>query len=91
MEGVSKMNPILNHLLTNWKTSVQGLLSVTIALGVYFTAIPSGVIDQKTVGIITVVTGAAKVLLALIQSDAKPAVSSSVTIETTKPTETTKG
>lgn len=79
------MNPVVNHILTNWKSSLQAVLSAVIALGVYFTAIPSGVIDQKTVGIITVVTGAAKVLLGLIESDAKPSVTSSVTIEATTP------
>lgn len=41
------MNPVVNHILTNWKSSLQAVLSAVIALGVYFTAIPSGVIDQK--------------------------------------------
>ena len=57
------------HLLANWKTSLQSILSAMIALGVYFTAVPSGVLSQHTVGIITVVTGAAKVILGLLQKD----------------------
>jgi hypothetical protein len=79
------MNPIIQHIVTNWKSSLQSILSVVIALGVYFSAIPSGIIDQHTVVILTVITGAAKVLLGLIQSDAKPAVTSSVTVQTTTP------
>jgi hypothetical protein len=79
------MNPILSHLLTNWKTSVQGVLSVTIAMGTYFAAVPSAQISQHTAGSIAVATGAAKVILGLLQSDAKPSVSSSVTIETITP------
>lgn len=75
-----------SHIAANWKTSLQGVLSAVIALGTYFTLTPSNVIPQRTVGIITLVTGAAKVILGLIQSDAKPSVTSSVTIETTTPT-----
>lgn len=78
------MNPILQHLISNWKTSLQGILSAVIALGVYLAAVPTTVIPQHTAAIIAVIVGAAKVLLGLIQSDAKPAVTSSVTVETTK-------
>lgn len=79
------MNPIIAHLLGSWKTSLQGMLSAAVALGTYFTITPSGVLPQHTVAMITLATGAAKVLLGLIQSDAKPSVTSSVTIETTAP------
>lgn len=77
------MNSALQHIAANWKTSLSSLLTAAIALGTYFTVTPSNVIDQKTVGILTLVTGAAKVILGMIQSDAKPAVTKSVTIETT--------
>ena len=80
------MNPIWQHIAGNWKTSVQSLLSVVIALGTYLSAVPTGTIPQKTAVAITIAVGAAKVLLGLIQSDAKPAVTSSVTVETTIPT-----
>jgi hypothetical protein len=79
------MNPIIEHLIGNWKTSLQGILSAAIALGVYFTVTPSNVLSQHTVGIISLFVGAAKVLLGIIQSDAKPAVTSSVTVEATTP------
>jgi hypothetical protein len=79
------MNPILQHLVTNWKTSLQGILSAVIALGVYLAAVPTTVIPQHTAAIIAVIVGAAKVLLGLVQSDAKPSVTTSTTIETTTP------
>ena len=80
------MNPILQHIVGNWKSSVQSLLTGVIALGTYFAAVPSTVIPQQTAIWITVAVGAAKVLLGLLENDAKPEVTSSVTINTTAPT-----
>jgi hypothetical protein len=84
------VNTAIQHLIGNWKTSLSGLLTSLIALGTYFTVTPSNLIPQKTVGILTLVVGAAKILLGLIQSDAKPSVTSSVTIEATVPVDPAK-
>ena len=89
------MNAILQHIVGNWKTTVSGILSAIIATGVYFAAVPTAVlqeneITQKEIFWATVVFGLAKVFLGLIQSDAKPAVTSSVTVETTTPVEPKK-
>lgn len=70
--------------LKNWKTTVQGILSGVVTLGVYFTALPTGVIPQKTAGYITIGTGAAKVLLGLFEKDADNITSSDVEAATVK-------
>lgn len=57
------------NALVNWKSSLSGLLTFVIATGVYFSAVPSGVMSQKHVLIITLITGLAKVYLGLIQKD----------------------
>jgi len=65
----SVLSDALTHAVTNWKSSVQGVLTVAIAAGTYFTVTPSNVLSQKTVGVITLVTGLAKVMLGLTQKD----------------------
>ena len=65
------LSDALSHLLENWKSTVQSLLTVVIALGTYLAITPSTVISQHAAGIITLMTGAAKVLLGLIEKDAK--------------------
>ena len=60
------------HLLLNWKTTVQAVLGVAIALGTYFTLTPSNVIPQPTVAAIALMCGAAKVILGFVQTDAPP-------------------
>jgi benzoyl-CoA reductase/2-hydroxyglutaryl-CoA dehydratase subunit BcrC/BadD/HgdB len=79
------MNPVVSHIATNWKTSLQGVLSATVAIGLYCVTLPPQVIPPHVGVIIAAISGGAKVILGLIQSDAKPSVSSSVTIETTVP------
>ena len=64
----------LTHALLNWKTTAQGVLSVLIALGVYFSAIPPGQFSPHTIQSLTVLTGALKVLIGFVQSDAKSTV-----------------
>jgi hypothetical protein len=80
-----QVNTLVNHIIANWKTTVQGILSLVVTIGLYFTALPSGAIPQKYAAILTIATGLAKAILGSIQSDAKPAVTSSVTIEATTP------
>jgi hypothetical protein len=68
-------NPIENGgtptWVKNWKSTAQGVLSGMVALGAYFTALPTGSIPQHTAGYITVSAGAAKVLLGFFEKDAK--------------------
>lgn len=80
------MNPILQHFIANWKTTLQSLLSGWLAISAALTGADfagvSGFHASKWFLISGVV---AKVVLGSIQSDAKPAVTSSMTIETTSP------
>lgn len=62
----------LTHIQQNWRTSAQSLLTAAIALGTYFTVTPSNVLSQKLVGEISLGLGAAKIVLGMLQSDAKP-------------------
>lgn len=80
------MNPIVQHIIANWKTTLSSVLSAWLAIssaltGADFAGV-SGFHASKWFLIAGVI---AKVLLGSIQSDAKPAVTSSVTIETTSP------
>lgn len=60
----------MNMILTHWKTTVSSVLTVLIATGTYFMAVPSTIISQKWATIITIVVGLAKVWLGLVQQDA---------------------
>jgi benzoyl-CoA reductase/2-hydroxyglutaryl-CoA dehydratase subunit BcrC/BadD/HgdB len=79
------MNAV-NHIFANWKTSLQGVLSFVSVIGLYCVTLPPEVIPSHTGVIIAAISGGAKIILGFIQSDAKPSVTSSVTIETTTPT-----
>jgi hypothetical protein len=63
------VNNLAAHLANNWKTTVQGILSLVVTVGLYFTALPTGAIPQHTAAVITIATGLAKAILGLIQSD----------------------
>lgn len=76
---------VLDHALGNWKSTVSSLLTVLIGIGVYLTSVPNQTISAHTAAILTTVVGVAKVVLGFIQNDAKPSVTSSVTIESTSP------
>jgi hypothetical protein len=70
------MNPIIQHLLTNWKSSVANFLTVVIATGTYFAAVPSATLQsagvtQNEIFIGTCIVGLAKVYIGLIQKDAQ--------------------
>lgn len=59
----------MNHLLDNWKSTVQSLLTTTFAVtGVLAT---SSIIKPHTAAILVTVNGVAKVLLGLYQTDPK--------------------
>ena len=68
------LSDALTHLVNNWKTTVSGLLTVTITAGAYFAAVPTAVlqqngITQKEIFWGTCAVGLAKVFLGLIQKD----------------------
>ena len=63
------MNQFFINAVKNWKSTVQGFLTVGIALGTYFSITPSNVISTHAMAVITLVTGAAKVVLSMIQKD----------------------
>ena len=83
------MNPLsvlLAHALANWKTTLSGLLSGWLAISAALTGADfSGVQGFHAAKWFLISGVVAKAVLGLLQSDAKPAVTSSVTIETTKP------
>jgi hypothetical protein len=58
----------MNFLLTNWKTTVQSLL--TVIIGLSGISIPAGALSVKQALWWAVVGSAAKVLLGLFQKDA---------------------
>lgn len=61
----------VNHLLANWKTTAQSLLTTTLAVtGVLMT---SSIIKPHTAAIMVTVNGVAKVILGVMQTDAKVA------------------
>jgi hypothetical protein len=75
-EPPAKLIPTKVTVLTNWRSTISGILSAVVAAGVYFAAVPTtqlqGIgITQKEVMIGTVVVGLAKVYLAMITKDAK--------------------
>lgn len=75
-EPPAKLVPTKTSIFANWRSTASGLLSVVIAAGVYFAAVPttqlqSMGITQKEIFIGTVVTGLAQVYLHMISKDAK--------------------
>lgn len=80
------MNPIFQHFMANWKTTLQGLLSGWLSISAALTGADFAGVGGFHASKWFLIAGiVAKVLLSTIQSDAKPAVTSSVTIETTSP------
>jgi len=70
------MNSALQHVLTNWKTTVSSLLTALIGAGAYFAAVPTAAlqqngITQKEIFWGAVIVGLAKIALGAIQTDAK--------------------
>lgn len=55
--------------MKDWKTTVQGLLSLVIAVAVSLLAVPN-VVPPKVVAIATVASGVAKAILGVLQKDA---------------------
>ena len=74
--------------LSNWKTTVNGFLAAIIGAAGPLTAYLATVNSPKAAtasGIVTLVAAIARVYIGMIQSDAKPSVTSSVTIEAVTP------
>ena len=70
------MNTLFQHLVQNWKSTAANFLTLVVITGGYFSMIPSNVLQQHGVtqnelfwG--TVVSGLAKLYVALITKDAK--------------------
>ncbi len=63
------MSKFLHNAVANWKSSLAGILTVVVATGVYFSAVPTGDISQRVAVVITIATGLAKVYLGLLQKD----------------------
>jgi uncharacterized membrane protein HdeD (DUF308 family) len=59
----------LMSAVKNWKSTVQGFLSLLVCVGLYLVASPSSVLSTHTVALITLYTGVAKQVLALSQKD----------------------
>jgi len=82
------MNPILQHALANWKSTVQSLLSGYLSIFAALTGADFAGVGGLHYSRYFLISGiVAKAILGVIQSDAKPAVTSSVTIESTSPIE----
>ena len=60
----------MNHILTNWRTSLSGFLSFIIATGATLTALAPPWLNPKWSGAITVASGLAKAYVGLISKDA---------------------
>lgn len=61
------MNPVFTHLLTNWKSTVQSIL--TTAFMVTGALMVSSVIKPHTAAILVSINGVCKVVLGAFQSD----------------------
>ncbi len=84
------MNAFLTTALGSWKSTASNALTLIVLAGGYFTAIPSPTlqahgVSQNGIFWLTVIVGLAKLVLGAMTQDAKPAVTSSVTIESTSP------
>lgn len=58
---------VLDHLLTNWKSTAQSILTVTFMLT--GSLMVSSVIKPKTAAILVTVNGFCKIVLGLFQTD----------------------
>lgn len=61
------MNPVVQHLTENWKSTLQSILTTTFALT--GSLMLSSVIKPHTAAILVAVNGVCKVLLGLVQTD----------------------
>ena len=61
------MNAAIQHLFTNWKSTVQSVLTTTFAVTAVLMG--SSVIKPHTAALLVTVNGVAKVLLGLTQTD----------------------
>lgn len=61
------MNPVIQHLTDNWKSTLQSILTTTFALT--GSLMLSSVIKPHTAAILVAVNGVCKVLLGLVQTD----------------------
>ena len=60
----------MNHILTNWRTSLSGFLSFVIATAAVFTALPPAWLNPKYSAALTIASGLAKAWVGLISKDA---------------------
>ena len=60
----------MNHILTNWRTSLSGFLSFIIATGAVFTAMPPNWLNPKYSAGLTIAVGLAKAWVGMISKDA---------------------
>lgn len=93
------MSTLFDKAIVNWKSTVQGILTALLgtippisafigALQAIKQATNQGVADYRYAlwgAALTCVAAIFKVWIGLISSDAKPSVTSSVTVETTQP------
>jgi len=79
------MNPILDSALSNWKSTVQSILTVTLFTTATLLTLPSVQAYPRLMSGLGVAQVLAKLWIGLISHDAKPSATSSVTIESTSP------
>ena len=72
-------------LAANWKTTVSSILTVTLFTTAGLLTYPPIMAHPKVMGFLGGVQVVAKIWIGLISHDAKPSVTSSVTIESTAP------
>lgn len=61
------MNPVFTHLLTNWKSTLQSVLTTTFAIT--GALMVSSVIKPNTAAILVTINGVCKVVLGVFQTD----------------------
>lgn len=61
------MNSVITHLFTNWKSTLQSILTTTFA--VTGALMLSSVIKPHTAAILTAINGVCKVVLGVFQTD----------------------
>jgi hypothetical protein len=62
----------LQHLVQNWHTTLQSILTTTFAITGYLMV--SSLIKPHTATVLVTVNGLCKVILGVLQTDAKPGV-----------------
>lgn len=73
------------EIAANWKTTVSSILTVTLVTTAGLLTYPPIMAHPKVISILGGVQIVAKIWIGLISHDAKPSVTSSVTIESTAP------